>query len=400
MSASPDTVVPVRSRVAVSAAYAAQGLGYAVVVTTLPTFKDRQQIDDTAIALIILLVCATAAAGSVVADLIARRAASRIALVVGLLLEVAGIAVIWLDAPLWAFVAAFAVYGVGLGAVDASSAMQGVLVQRRYGRDLMGGFFAAYTAAAIVGALAVAGAAAIGASPSAQLALVVVFALAVAVAGLFLFDRSRAATAPGAAAPTPLPRRGIWLFGFVILAAFTLDSGVSTWSTVYLQDDLAAVASIAPLGYAAYQIAILLTRLATDRVADRWGPRPVVIAATVVSIAGLVVVAALPFAAAAIVGFALAGVAVGALVPLSFTSAGALAPDRSDEIIARVNLFNYAGAVLGAVVIGLLADGPGLGLGFLIPAVLLVPVLFMARRFRTAVQSTRTREADGASADR
>ncbi|WP_375384682.1 MFS transporter [uncultured Microbacterium sp.] len=395
-----DTVVPARSRVAVSAAYAAQGLGYAVIVTTLPSFKAHQQIDDTAVALIILLVCAAAAVGSVVADLIAKRAGSRISLVVGLLLEVVGVAIVWMDLPLWAFVTGFAIYGIGLGGVDAAGAMQGVLVQRRYGRDLMGGFFASYTAAAIVGALAVAGSAAVGAAPSAQLALAVVIALGVAVWGLFAFDRTHAAAAPGAAAKTPLPRRGIWLFGFVILAAFTLDSGVSTWSTVYLQDDLAAVAAIAPLGYAAYQLAILLTRLATDRVVDRWGPRPVVLCATIVSIIGLVAVAVLPFIAAAIVGFALAGVAVGALVPISFTSAGALAPLRSDEIIARVNLFNYVGAVLGAVVIGLLADGPGLGLGFLVPALLLVPVLFVARRFRAAARADDRATADAASRDR
>ncbi|MFG6492237.1 MFS transporter [Microbacterium sp. P03] len=391
-----------RSRATVSAAYAAQGFGYAVVVTSLPGLKDRQGIDDTAIALIVLLVCVTAAAGSVLADLIATRAGSRAALVTGLALEVGGIAIVAADAPLWLFIAGFAVYGSGLGAVDAAGAMQGVLVQRAYGRDLMGGFFAAYTAAAIFGALAVAGAAAVGWGVSAALVVVIVVAAFVAGCGLVWFDRSRAGEERHVAARTPLPRRGIWLFGFVILAAFTLDSGVSTWSTVYLQDDLVAAAVIAPLGYAAYQVAILLTRLATDRIVGRWGAGPVVMGSTVISLAGLIVVAALPFVAAAVLGFALAGVAVGALVPLAFTSAGQLAPLRSDQIIARVNLFNYAGAVLGAVVIGLLADVPGLPLAFLIPAVLLLPVLLLARRFRAAAgrQDAVAATTAGASADR
>jgi len=53
-----------------------------------------------------------------------------------------------------------------------------------------------------------------------------------------------------------------------------------------------------------------------------------------------------------------------------------------------VNLFNYAGAVLGAVLLGLLADAPGLGVAFLLPAVLLVPILFVARRFRPPVPSS------------
>ena len=95
-----------------------------------------------------------------------------------------------------------------------------------------------------------------------------------------------ASTAPAPPRPSaparkaPLPRAGIWLFGFVILAAFTLDSGVSTWSTVYLHDDLLAAAAIAPLGYAAYQGAVLVTRLVTDRATRRWGRLRVVVTST------------------------------------------------------------------------------------------------------------------------
>ena len=393
-----------RSRAAVTAAYAAQGLGYAVVVTSLPSFTGRLGIDDVAVSLIVLLVCAAAAGGSVVADLLARWRDSRTALVAGLAVQAVAFALIATGPPLPVFVVAFGVYGLGLGAVDASGAMQGVLVQRRYGRDIMGGFFAAYTAAAIVGALVVAGSGAADLGPAWGLAAAAAIAVVVGALGLRNLDRARAAAPMGERSTLPLPRRGIWLFGFVILVAFTLDSGVSTWSTIYLHDDLVAGAAIAPLGYAAYQVAILLTRLTTDRATGRWGRTAVVSAATAVSIVGLVLVATLPWTAAAIVGFALAGVAVGALVPLSFTAAGALAPARGDEVIARVNLFNYAGAVLGAVLLGLLADAPGLGLAFLLPALLLVPILFLARRFGRAVGAGRasvpgTTDADTGARD-
>lgn len=392
MSTAAASLLPaVRSRVAVTAAYAAQGLGYAVVVTSLPVFKDRQGIDDVGVSLVVLLVCVTAALGSVKADLLAKWRGSRIALFVGLVLEAIALVLIVLSVVLpgpmlWLFITAFALYGLGLGAVDAAGAMQGVLVQRRYGRDIMGGYFAAYTAAAIVGALAVVGAAAIGVAVILPLTFAALVAIVVAFVGLGAFDPARAAAQMGARVKTPLPRRGIWLFGFVILAAFTVDSAVSTWSTVYLSDAL-LTGALAPLGYAAYQVAILVTRFLTDRASGRFGRARVVLVATGTSVLGCVVVAFLPFPAAAILGFALAGVAVGALVPLSFTSAGALAPARSDEIIARVNLFNYVGAVLGAVLLGLLADGPGLGVAFLLPALLLVPVLFIARRFRAPVAS-------------
>ena len=164
-------------------------------------------------------------------------------------------------------------------------------MQRRYGRDIMGGYFAAYTAAAIVGALAVAVAAAAGVAVILPLSLASIVAVVVAVFGLGAFDTARAATPVGGRASSPLPRRGIWLFGFVILAAFTVDSAVSTWSTVYLQDELLTAAALAPLGYAAYQAAILITRLLTDRASGRFGRARVVIGATVASLLGCVVVA-------------------------------------------------------------------------------------------------------------
>jgi len=86
--------------------------------------------------------------------------------------------------------------------------------------------------------------------------------------------------------------------------------------------------------------------------------------------------------AGAIVGFALTGVIAGALVPLSFGAAGDVLPSRSDEIIARVNLFNYAGAILGTVIVGVVADQTGFGLAFLIPLVILVLVLPATRALR------------------
>jgi MFS family permease len=181
---------------------------------------------------------------------------------------------------------------------------------------------------------------------------------------------------------TPLPHRGIAIFGMVIFAAFAVDSAVSTWSTVYLADVLLTSAAVAPLGYAAYQTAILVTRLGGDWLVRRHGRPVLAVVTALLTILGCALVALVPTAWAAVAGFTLAGFGVGALVPLAFSSAGELDVARSDAIVARVNLFNYAGAVLGSVLVGLLADGPGLALGFLVPLLLVVPVLAVVRSFR------------------
>ncbi|MDT9592911.1 MFS transporter [Nocardioides zeae] len=387
------------TRGAVAAAYAAQGLGYATVVTCLPALKDRHDVDDAFISGLLVAVCVAAALGSVLAGVVARRRGSDRALAAGLLVQAAALAVAATAPGLGVFLAATVVYAVGLGAVDAATNMQGVLLERLGGTPLLGRFYAGYTAAAIVGALATAGVGAVGAYPLLSPLLAALVQAGVGLLGLGLLVRglsfARADRTPGVATPAVVPAvvpgtpgagtrvrmpAGTVAIGALVLVAFVVDSAVSTWSTVLIDDTLGAAAGIAPLGYAAYQAAVLTSRLLTDRLVRRWGRGPVALGGLATGVVGCAVVAASGTIAGAVVGFAAAGVAAGTLVPIAFGAAGALDPDRSDAVVARVNLFNYAGVVLGAASLGLLAEGTGLAAAFALPAVLLLLAVPLARR--------------------
>ncbi|MBW6437634.1 MFS transporter [Actinoplanes hulinensis] len=365
----------------IGAGYAAQGLGYATVVTALPEFKDRQGIDDTFVSAILLLVCVAAAGGSVLADRIAARWGSRYALASGLLIVGLGLAGTTFRSPNAVFAAILLAYGVGLGAVDASLSMQGVLVQARLGRSVMSRLFAAYTAAAIVAALLMSAVLAGGVGAAVAVAVAALFAIVVGLVGWRLFEpgrtlRSAVAHAGGGRGV----RRVVVVCGMLIFTAFLVDSAVSTWSSVYLKDSLAAAASVAPLGYAAYQGAVLVSRLVADHMTPRAGRVPLAIGSLVVCGVGCGLVVVLPAVGAAVTGFAIAGVGVGVLVPLAFSAAGEAALASSDEVIAKVNLFNYGGALGGAVLIGALSEPIGLRWAFLIPVVAVIATLPLARR--------------------
>lgn len=380
------------TRIVVSAAYGAQGFGYASVMTTLPTFKDKFGMSATVVSMAVLLSCLTAAIGSLGAGAIGKRFGSRVSLSVGLALEAVSLVAVTSSGGLGMFMVTMAVYGMGLGAVDAATAMQGVVVERRLGRGVMSGFFAVYTAGAILAALTV------SAAVSQHIALAGVIGAAiltavVAIAGWWFFavDLPESGQQPagqpvvGAAATPGRPaahglsvRSGIWLFGTAILVIFTADSAVSTWSTEYLQNSLMALPAVAPLGYAAYQAVVLISRLTGDRLAGRLGRRILVATASFTGIAGFVLVALVHTLPAAIVGFAIVGIGVGLIVPMTFSAAGEVDPGQSDRIISSMNTFNYVGAVIGGGIIGPLADtGIGMAAAFLLPALLLavMPVL-------------------------
>lgn len=359
------------TRRAVGVLYLLQALGYAVTITSLPAFQDRLSISDAVTSGVLLVVCLAAAGGSVLADRLAVGVSSRRAVVVGLTVEAVALAVVALAPTLWVWLPAVVVYGVGLGAVDASANMQGVLAERGAGRPLMGRFFAAYTVGAIIGALVMsAGLALSGAVVVALLVTAVLQAAYLLVMAKDL-DPARAAVAGQEQKDAPaVPRGPVIILGLVILAAFTVDSGVSTWSTVLL-DDYGVRDAVAPLGYALYQAGVLVARLGTDSAERRLGARPLLGVAVAVGLLGGLVVAVTGGTAGAVAGFALSGLAVGVLVPVAFGLAGRVLPERSDEVVARVNIFNYAGALVGAVGIGLLVEPVG-GAAFLVGAVLLV----------------------------
>jgi MFS family permease len=92
----------------------------------------------------------------------------------------------------------------------------------------------------------------------------------------------------------------------------------------------------------------------------------------------------------AVVGFFVTGGGVAVVAPLSFSAAARIAgegePDpvlrhaRVDAVIARFNQFNYVGALLGAVMTGLVGAG-NLRIGFAVPMVLILALLPLARAF-------------------
>ena len=160
-----------------------------------------------------------------------------------------------------------------------------------------------------------------------------------------------------------------------------MDSAISTWSSIYLKDVLASSATVAPLGYAAYQIGILFTRLSLDHILKFKSASWLVVMTILIGAVGCAIAGIGQSLIIVILGFALAGVAVGALVPLTFSAVGRLDESRRDEIIARVNIFNYGGAVAGAVLVGLLASPFGYGPSFLALAFALLCVLLFRKRF-------------------
>jgi len=83
-----------------------------------------------------------------------------------------------------------------------------------------------------------------------------------------------------------------------------------------------------------------------------------------------------------IAGFSVVGLALAAIVPLAFSVAGDLVPERAASAISVVTTFGYGGFLLGPPLVGGLAEVVGLrtALGVIVVAGLAVFVLSLRIR--------------------
>ncbi|KAA0935957.1 MFS transporter, partial [Streptomyces apricus] len=100
-----------------------------------------------------------------------------------------------------------------------------------------------------------------------------------------------------------------------------------------------------------------------------------------VAAAGFLVVAVAPGAWVGMLGFTLVGFGLCVIVPQTFAAAGRLFPGAADAAVARLNIFNYVGFLVGSPLVGALGDAWSYRGAMLVPMALVLVTLFYARSF-------------------
>lgn len=372
------------SRLAVAAAFLSQGLVFISLTTRLPDYQDRWDISELTLSLLLLMMVLLAGVGSVVAEALARRRDSAWLLRLGLVLSALAVPVLTTAPAMGVFVGGLAVYGVALGVVDATTNMQAVAVEHAYGRPILPSFHGAWTLGGIIGAALTLATSALPLGVAAGVAVV-------PVAVLFLPFLPRAAGVLPTV-PSDVPWRPLLLVGLGMVVFYMVDTAAQTWGAVYLDTTLSTPDGLVALATLPYLVASLALRLGGDGLVRSYGAVRVIRVGALVSCGALVIVVLAPSWPVAVLGFTLLGAGVAVIAPLSFSAAARIAGEgvdeasrqaRVDAVIGRFNQFNYAGALLGAVLTGAVGRDD-LRLGFAIPMVLVLALLPLARAFAPA----------------
>ncbi|MGX1223616.1 MFS transporter [Streptomyces ambofaciens] len=379
-----------RGRASLAFGFFVQGVAFALLVTRIPAIQDRYGVSDALLPVFLAAVPILAGVGSVVSERLVRRVRpsrllrwSQPVVLLALLGVGAGDRVAVLAVAL-------AVFGLAVGALDASMNMLGVSLQRAYGRSIMLGFHAAYSLGGILGAsLAWAGAHWDLALWVSYLSVVVLLLPAALVGSRWYVDGERVGVegegAGGAGGGVGF--KVLLPLCLVMTFAYIGDSTVSNWSAKYLQDVLGSSEQLATVPYNVYMVTTLVGRAIGDFGVRRFGAVAVVRGGAVVAAGGFAVVASAPGAWVGMLGFTLLGFGLCVLVPQTFAAAGRLAAERdgrpgaSDAAVARLNVFNYVGFLIGSPLVGALGDAWSYRGAMLVPMVLVLVTVVYARSF-------------------
>ncbi|MFI6055396.1 MFS transporter [Streptomyces violascens] len=370
-------------RASLAVSFFAQGMAFALLVTRIPAIQERYGISDGLLPVFLAAVPILAGVGSVCTEQLIKRVRPSVVLRFAqpaVLLALLGAGA---GDRMWQAALSLGAFGLSVGALDASMNMLGVSLQRTYGRSIMLGFHASYSLGGIGGAsLAWVGA-------HWQLSLLVSYLPVVAVllpvclvASRWYVDGEPAGVAvERAEGARPVVFRLLLPLCLVMSFAYIGDSTVSNWSAKYLQDTLGSSEQLSTVPYNVYMVTTLLGRAAGDFGVRRFGAVAVVRFGTVLAAAGFGVVAAAPGAWAGMAGFTLLGFGLCVIVPQTFAAAGRLFPDASDAAVARLNIFNYVGFLVGSPLVGALGDAWSYRGAMLVPMVLVLLTLVYARSF-------------------
>jgi MFS family permease len=355
-----------RLRAAVTVFFALDGFVFAGWVVRIPEVKRQVGADAQELGLALLGVSVGAVLTMVVTGWLCTRLGSRrVTVACGALFSL-GVAlpplthsVVALGLVLVAFGAAYGSLNVAMNsvAVDVVAALRRPVMPSFHAAFSLGGLLGAGLGAVVAGHL----------SPTRHLLLLTVAGLCTtATAGAALLgtrvpavsgQAPRPAAAPDGRGGLPHRRLLVCVFGVIALCTAYGEGALADWSTLHMRQDLHAGPGPAAAGYAAFSLSMTAGRTSGTWLLERAGQTAALVLGGTTAAAGMLVASLAPRTGLVVAGFAVTGLGLANIFPVSMARAGALAGPGG---IATAATFGYTGMLLGPPAIGFLAQRAGL----------------------------------------
>jgi MFS family permease len=157
-----------------------------------------------------------------------------------------------------------------------------------------------------------------------------------------------------------VPPAGLVLLCLVPIGALLIEGAMLEWSALLMREDKAASPLLTGITFATFALGMAASRLNGDRLAERLGARPVILASALVMGAAVALFAVAPRLWVSLPAAALVGGGCGNIYPLTMSMVGALPSPRPERNVATLALLAFTAFLIGPPAIGTMAHAIGL----------------------------------------
>jgi len=346
------------NRLAVNFYFLINGFIYANWVSRLPRLQEIYGMDNSTTGMILL----TYAIGALVAMpfsgwLIVKNGSEKMT-IISAVLFCALVPFLAVMGTTWLLGGALFIAGIFTGVMDIAMNAQAVLVEEKYKKPIMSSFHAVFSGGMMLGA----GVGALFTKWETPILyhflFMAFFAFSCMIWSSFhlVKDQPSLEKSKEGDGGLQLPTSALWGIGIIALCCMLGEGAMADWSTIYMIQVAQADAALAPIGLGAFSTAMMIGRIFGDRGRIVFGDGKLLIINSLVALSGIIMLVSFPNPIMAIIGFFLIGLGLSVIIPIAFSTAGAIEGLAPGVGISMVSTIGYSGFLLGPPIIGFIAD--------------------------------------------
>jgi predicted MFS family arabinose efflux permease len=375
----------------IAAMFFVNGAVYGVWATQIPLAKQRLALDTSVLGAAIFLIGAGAIVAMAASGWILQRIGSSALIRISAVIFLALLPLACIAPAVQTLALILFFFGASGGSMDVAMNVAASDAEKRARRPWMSSFHGMWS----LGGLAGASLATVlegllgGALQGLIMAAILAAIFAIGQRGLL---RVRQSTTPASTQWRALrPSLLAILVGVMAGLCFAGEGAVLDWAAIYLRDSLGWATERANAGYAAFSGAMAVGRISGDFLRRSMSGVALVRSGCLIGIVGLLAGPVTGDPLAAVAGYALAGLGFSNIVPVLFSTAGAM--PHPETQIAAVSTLGYAGLLAAPPLLGFVGQAASLAGIFYVTAAALIVIAALgglcgsARQIETSLQS-------------
>ena len=323
----------------------------------IPVIKERLQIGDNILGLLLLCIGVSAFVFMPIAGILNQKLGCKKMLQINIILFALILIIISSLNNIWSLVIFLLLFGSVMGTIDVTMNINSVIVEKLSKKRIMSSMHAFWS----VGCFCSAGLFSILAKQGLDITMIsiihgiIIFIFCLIASTYFL-------TYKGAnnEKPIAIPHGIVILFGILACISFLAEGAIMDWSGIFLTETKNLELSLAGIGYAIFSVAMLIIRFIGDRAVQYIGEEQICVFGALISGLGFLLVVLIDNFYLMPIGFICIGLGSANIVPVLYS----LLKNQNDmpinAAVTAITCMGYTGVILGPALLGFIAHGIGI----------------------------------------